>query len=153
MRRLAALVQILDSTFHYSLQDCLMRRALASIALSALTISAASTAHAQVAGATTVGIEVDQLQVVAAGWSVKKQILGKLVFNENSEKVGRIDDLIIAPDTSVSFVIVGAGGFVGVARHDVAIPIGQLSAQGDHLVLVGATKAVVKGMPAFQYAK
>jgi len=35
-------------------------------------------------------------------------------------------DLIIAPDTSVSFVVVGAGGFVGLGKHDVAIPVNQL---------------------------
>ena len=64
-----------------------------------------------------------------------------------------IDDLIIAPDTSVSFVIVGAGGFVGVGKHDVAIPVNQLKQQDGKFVLPGASKEAIKALPKFEYAK
>lgn len=46
----------------------------------------------------------------------------------------------------------GAGGFIGIGRHDVAIPIGQLQDQGGRIVMAGATKGIVKTMPTFQYA-
>jgi sporulation protein YlmC with PRC-barrel domain len=111
-----------------------------------------SSSSAQVAGKTTVGIAVAQLEVVASGWSAKKQILGKLVYNEENEQVGRIDDLIVAPDQAVSFVIVGAGGFVGLKRHHVAIPVEQLSVHKGDFVLPGATKAAIKQLPSFEYA-
>ena len=117
------------------------------------TTMACATASAQVAGSTTVGIQVEQLQLIAAGWSVKKQVLGKTLINENGEKVGRIDDLIVAPDSFVSFAIVGAGGFVGLARHDVAIPVSQISMRDGNFVLPGASKAVVQAMPVFEYAR
>jgi sporulation protein YlmC with PRC-barrel domain len=91
---------------------------------------------------------------VAVGWSAKKQVLGKTVYNEGSEKVGVIDDLIIAPDRAVSFAIIGAGGFVGLGRHDVAIPVTQLKQTDDgKIVLPGATKQAIKAMPRFEYAK
>src|SRR5437667_21598 len=80
-------------------------------------------AMAQVAGSTRLGVSVEEVKIVASGWSSKKQILGKTVFNENNEKVGKIDDLIVAPTGELSFVIIGAGGFAGVGRHDVAIPV------------------------------
>src|SRR5438874_2669910 len=80
---------------------------------------------AQVAGSTSLGVTAEELRAVAVGWSAKKQVLGKTVYNENKEKVGAIDDLIIAPDRAVSFAIIGAGGFVGLGRHDVAIPVDQ----------------------------
>jgi sporulation protein YlmC with PRC-barrel domain len=96
---------------------------------------------------------VEELKVVAVGWSVKKQILGKTVYNENKQKVGRIDDLIVAPDSAVSFAIIGAGGFVGVGRHDVAIPVQQIKIQDDKFVLPGATKEAIKALPKFEYAK
>lgn len=123
------------------------------ILVSLATTLAWTTANAQIAGSTTIGIQVEQLQWVATGWSVKKQVLGKTLVNENGEKVGRIDDLIVAPDSSVSFAIVGAGGFVGLARHDVAIPVSQISTRDGNFVLPGASKVVVKAMPAFEYAK
>lgn len=110
-------------------------------------------AMAQVAGSTRLGVSIEEVKIVASGWSAKKQILGKTVFNENNEKVGRIDDLIVAPTGELSFVIVGAGGFVGVGRHDVAIPVQQMQLQDGKFVLPGATKAAVKAMPKFEYAK
>jgi PRC-barrel domain len=131
----------------------MLRLSTQIILASLVTTLAWTTANAQVAGSTTIGLQVEQLQLVASGWSVKKQVLGKDLVNENGEKVGRIDDLIVAPDSSVSFAIVGAGGFVGLARHDVAIPISQISTRDGNFVLPGASKAVVKAMPAFDYAK
>lgn len=120
--------------------------------LVAATLGALNTAEAQVAGSTTVGISVTDLTQVALGWSVKKTILGKAVYNEVSEKIGNVEDVIIAPDRNVSYLIIGAGGFVGIGRHDVAIPIGQIQDKGGKLVVPGATKDIVKSMPRFDYA-
>ncbi len=109
---------------------------------------------AQVAGSTSLGVTAEELRAVAVGWSAKKQVLGKTVYNENNEKVGAIDDLIIAPDRAVSFAIIGAGGFVGLGRHDVAIPVTQLKQADDGKILLpGATKQAIKAMPRFEYAK
>nr|WP_242490142.1 PRC-barrel domain-containing protein [Noviherbaspirillum cavernae] len=110
-------------------------------------------ASAQVAGSTTLGVSVTELVSVKEGWSAKKQILGQTVYNENKDKVGTIDDVIVAPDKAISYAIVGAGGFVGIGRHDVAIPIGQFKQDGGRFVLAGATKDAIKAMPKFEYAK
>jgi sporulation protein YlmC with PRC-barrel domain len=110
-------------------------------------------AAAQVAGSTTLGITVEELKAVAVGWSAKRQILGKPVYNEQNAGVGKIEDIIVTPDKSISFVIIGAGGFVGVGRHDVAIPVNQLQEKDGKYVLPGATKEAIKAMPRFEYAK
>src|SRR6266446_5682660 len=67
-------------------------------------------AASQVAGSTTLGVSVEEVKAVAIGWSAKRQILGKAVYNEKKEQVGRIDDIIVTPERAVSYVIVGAGG-------------------------------------------
>ncbi len=127
---------------------------LGLVALSCVVLLApAGHAAAQVAGSTRVGVTVEEMRAVAIGWSAKKQILRQPVYNEQNQKVGTIDDLIIAPDTAVSFIIVGAGGFVGVGRHDVAIPVNQLKQQDGKFVLPGATKEAIKALPKFEYAK
>jgi uncharacterized protein YrrD len=93
------------------------------------------------------------MKEVMLGWSAKKQFLGKPLYNDKGEKVGSIDDVIIGPDkTSVSYVIVGAGGFAGLGKHDVAIPVGQLKYEGGKF-LSGATKEVIKALPKFEYAR
>ena len=119
----------------------------------ALLAAVAGPASAQVAGSTRLGVAVEQTRAVALGWSAKKQVLGKAVYNEQNQRVGTIDDLIIAPDTAVSFVIIGAGGFVGIGRHDVLIPVEQLKQQDKKFVLPGATKEAIKALPKFEYAK
>jgi sporulation protein YlmC with PRC-barrel domain len=110
-------------------------------------------AVAQIAGSTTLGVSVEEIKAVAVGWSAKRHILGKAVFNEKNERVGQIDDMIVTPERAVSYVIVGAGGFVGLGRHDVAIPINQLQQQDGKYVLSGATKEAIKALPRFEYAK
>jgi sporulation protein YlmC with PRC-barrel domain len=109
--------------------------------------------RAQVAGSTTVGVSVEEMKVVALGWSAKKKILGKAVYNDKNEKIGTVDDLIITPDKSVSYAIIGAGGFLGMGKHDVAVPVGQFKEDKGRIVLAGATKDALKAMPKFEYAK
>jgi sporulation protein YlmC with PRC-barrel domain len=86
------------------------------------------------------------------GWSVKKSLLGKTIYNDAGQSVGKIEDLIISPDRNVSYVIVGAGGFIGLGRHDVAIPVSQIQDQAGKLVMPAATKDMIKSMPEFTYA-
>ena len=110
-------------------------------------------AQAQVAGGTTtIGVSVIESTQLAKGWSAKKGILGKTVYNESGAKVGKVEDLIVSPDQSVSYLIIGAGGFIGIGRHDVAVPVSQVVGQNGRLVMAGATKDSVKAMPTFQYA-
>jgi sporulation protein YlmC with PRC-barrel domain len=57
------------------------------------------------------------MRQVASGWSAKKQILGKDVYNEAGDKIGEIEDLIVTPSRSLSYAIVGVGGFLGVGER------------------------------------
>src|SRR3954468_6187116 len=111
----------------------------------------AGTAHAQVAGSTSLGVA--NLTMVANGWSIKKKVLNKVVYNDENKRVGKITDIIVAPDGTASFFIIGAGGFLGVAKHDVAIPVGQVVEQDGKFILPGASKAALKSMAKFEYAK
>jgi sporulation protein YlmC with PRC-barrel domain len=134
-----------------------MTKNLSHGALAALTIvgalCSATPAVAQVAGGTTtVGISITESTQLAMGWSVKKTLMGKTVYNDAGQKVGKVEDLIISPDKKVSYVIVGAGGFIGMGRHDVAIPVTQIEDKAGKLVMAGATKDTIKGMQTFTYA-
>jgi len=104
---------------------------------------------------TTVAIAVpaDELVILARGWSATKQIIGKDVYNDNNEKVGVVEDLIIAPDKAVSYAIIGAGGFLGMGKHDVAIRVNNFKLAEGKITLPGATKDAIMAMPAFEYTK
>jgi hypothetical protein len=129
-----------------------VRMTMLAAAVIAAGVASAS-AQAQVAGAQPLSVTVEQSQALLEGWSVKKSVLGKAVYNDDNAKIGTVRDLIVAPDGSVSAAIVSAGGFLGVGSHDVAVPIASLDVRQGNLYLPGATKEALKATPAFQYAK
>ncbi|MBF0480664.1 MAG: amphi-Trp domain-containing protein [Desulfovibrionaceae bacterium] len=98
-----------------------------------------------------IGVTSVEAKGLAHAWSIKNDILGKDVFNEAREKVGAVVDLVVTPEDAVSYAIVGAGGFLGMAKHDVGIPVIQFKITDKHILLPGATKAAVKAMPPFKY--
>jgi sporulation protein YlmC with PRC-barrel domain len=121
--------------------------AAASVLLSAVTVSVGQ----QIVGSTQLGVAVAEVHVTT-GWSARRHVLGRTVYNDTGDAVGKIDDIIVAPDKVVSYAIVGAGGFLGVGRHDVAIPVSQLKEADGKFVLAGATKDTLKALPPFEYA-
>jgi len=121
--------------------------------LAAFVLISPTISHAQVAGSTPLGVTVTELQAVVKGWSVKRTVLGQAVYNDKDEKVGSVDDIIITPDKAVSYAIVGTGGFLGLAKHDVEIPVSQFKLVDKKLDLPGATKEALKAIPEFQYAQ
>ena len=134
-----------------------MNKRLSTLAMAVLAVVGAlgnvGPVSAQVAGGTTtVEASITESTRLAMGWSVKKTLMGKTIYNDAGVKVGKVEDLIISPDKNVSYVIVGAGGFVGIGRHDVAVPVAQIQDKAGKLVMAGATKESIKAMPGFTYA-
>lgn len=99
--------------------------------------------------ATTVTDFIDVME----GWSAKKSLLDKKIVNEKGDKVGEVQDLIVAPDTYVSYAIVDVGGFLGMGEHRIAVPVKFFQITGEHIVLNGATKDLLKQVPQFKYSK
>jgi hypothetical protein len=130
-----------------------MRNTVVAGLMSVMMAVAAVNVAAQVAGSTTLGVSATEHTTLTHGWSAKKQILGKPVFNDHNERVGDVDDIIIAPDKSLSYAIIGVGGFLGLGEHYVAIPFNQFKSGDGKYVLPGATKDTLKAIPTFNYAK
>jgi sporulation protein YlmC with PRC-barrel domain len=131
------------------LTKCLALAAICGVA----SLAPIRQASAQVAGEETIGVTVEELKLVVLGWSARRQLLGKEVRNDKKEKIGEIADVIVSPkQKTVSWAIIGVGGFLGLAERLVAIPMSQLTIQKDGFLLKGATKAAVKAMPEFRYA-
>ncbi|MEA2921661.1 MAG: hypothetical protein QOF07_1624 [Bradyrhizobium sp.] len=119
---------------------------------SSIALTAPAISHAQVAGSTLIGVSVTEMRDVSTGWSAKRQILGQPIFNDKDERVGSIEDIIIAPDKAVSYAVINAGGFTGLTKHNVAVPVSKLKLTDNKLVLPGATKEALKASPPFEYA-
>jgi len=133
-------------------ENCL-NKMLAAIGVAVALSLGAAGVYAQAQRSHVVGVTKDDQKVVATGWSLKKDIMDKAVYNDNDEKIGSVEDLIVSRNKSLSYAIIGVGGFVGIGTHDVAIPMNQIKEQNNKLVLPGATKEALKALPEFQYAK
>jgi sporulation protein YlmC with PRC-barrel domain len=86
------------------------------------------------------------------GWSVRDQILGHDVFNDRGDNVGRVADLIVAPDEKVTYAIIGTGGFLGLGERYVAFPVDRLRLTDGKIVLPGATRASIEAEPEFSWS-
>jgi len=126
-----------------------MLQRLTVLALGACVTGAAL---AQVAGSVRLGVTVEEQRAIAEGWSAKNQIIGKTVYNDGGDSIGTVEDLIVAPDRAVTHAIVGAGGFLGLGKHDVLIPVEQFKFENERLTLPGATKESLEDLPVFEYA-
>ncbi len=104
----------------------------------------------QIAAAAVELIVVDVV-AVADGYRFSR-LRGTNVVSPKNEKIGDLDDLIVGKDR-VLFAIIEVGGFLGLGSHLIAVPYTslQISEQGKRIVLPGATKEQVKGLPEFKY--
>src|SRR3979411_3421520 len=97
--------------------------AIAATAVAVLFGPIGASQGQQVVGSTQLGVAVAELRDVTVGWSARRQILGQPIYNDKGEAIGKADDIIVAPNKAVSYAIIGAGGFLGSGRRDVAHPV------------------------------
>lgn len=55
------------------------------------------------------------------------------MFNLAGDNIGTIADISVAPNRSVSYAIVGVGGFLGLGSHDFAVPVGSFKLEAGRL--------------------
>lgn len=128
-----------------------MKKAMLITVLGLMVLAMAGNAVAQVAGKMNLGTTVEVTEAIAVGERASK-LIGAPVYNDQDERVGTIDDLIVSLDRKVTYAVVSVGGFLGIGKRLVAIPVEQLRTGKDKVVLPGATKEALKALPEFQYA-
>ncbi|QNP50592.1 PRC-barrel domain-containing protein [Diaphorobacter aerolatus] len=128
---------------------------IAALAICSSVLLSPTMASAQAAGGSVIGVSTEVMADVIAGWSAKRSILGKNVYNDDAKPavVGEVVDIIISPKGSVSYAIVNASKFLGLSNHRVAIPVEQFKFDSNRIILSGATKDALRALPVFQYAE
>ncbi|AWN49441.1 photosystem reaction center subunit H [Methylobacterium terrae] len=88
--------------------------------------------------------------------AVTSRILGTKVTNAQNESVGDIADLVIVDGKTVSAVILGVGGFLGIGERYVAVSPDSVTLVRDGdgwKASVNATKDELSKAPVFDYKK
>jgi sporulation protein YlmC with PRC-barrel domain len=58
-------------------------------------------------------------------WRASK-LMGLDVYNQNNEKLGDVNELILDKNGKVAAVVIGVGGFLGMGEHDIAVALDKL---------------------------
>ena len=137
-----------------------MTNRLVTFTLSLLLFAAVDRAFTQdafaqaapVAGKVTLGITVTEAELIATGWRASK-LVGADVQNDKGQKIGKVDDIIVAPGGTMSIAVIEVGGFLGIGSHRVGIPVRQLrfSSKAPKLILPGGSKEALTALPQFEY--
>jgi hypothetical protein len=73
---------------------------------------------------------------------------GTNVVDGNGDSIGRITNVVQGP--SEGEAVIGIGGFLGIGRYDVALPLSDLSYNGDErAVSVSLTREQLEAMPEY----
>ncbi len=79
------------------------------------------------------------------------KIVGASVYNDKDETVGSIDDVLMSHDNKATTAVISVGGFLGMGAKLVSVPFDQLKIENDKIVMPGASKDALKGMPEYKY--
>ena len=86
-----------------------------------------------------------------------KDLIGLDVKNEEDKDktVGKISDVILDRDGSISGIVVGVGGFLGLGEKDVGMPWDRIQSvdSDDKVVRVDVSKDELKDAPEYKKAK
>ena len=120
---------------------------LAAVAVAAALMVMAPRPALPQAGVKLVVVDV---ATVAKGYRASK-LKGETVVNDQNERIGTIDDIVIGGDRAL-FAILQVGGFLGVGGHLVAVPYESLVLDdaGKKITLPGATKDQLKSLPEYK---
>ena len=99
--------------------------ALAGAALIALPAAAQTTATPDTKTKAEANKAAAMYEMKAGQWRATK-LTGVAVYNNNNEKIGDVNELIVGRDGKVEAVVIGVGGFLGMGEHLAAVPFDKV---------------------------
>lgn len=108
----------------------------------------------------------------AGQWRASK-LIGLNIYNDQNEKLGDINEILLDQSGKVTGVVIGVGGFLGMGEHEIMVSMDKLKFVNepattttttarparvanekwypDHAILSGATKDSLKSITQFRY--
>ena len=76
------------------------------------------------------------------------------VYDQGNNKIGDIRDVLVDKEGKITALIIGAGGFLGMGDHDVAVPFTAVKGtqkDGKWYLTMNATKDALKSAQGWKY--
>ena len=119
------------------------------------TITPTTPAAAKVAAAPAMAPagEIRYLPSQTGGEFLASRVMGAVVMNDAGESIGKVNDIILDKQGSVTGVVIGVGGFLGIGEQNVAIAYvpSQIStdANGVRVIKLNVTKVTLQAAPKY----
>ena len=87
---------------------------------------------------------------------MSSKLTGIDIYNNQNEKLGEIDDLVIEDGKTLTGLVVGVGGFLGMGESYVVIDPSTVvlnQKDGEWRAFIDTNKENLKNAPKFQYFK
>lgn len=83
-----------------------------------------------------------------------ESMVGKPIYNENHEKIGTIEDLMVKASADEPIAILSVGDYLGGGKKLVAVPLSHLHLEGQDRtsMMMPATKAMLESLPNYSVA-
>jgi sporulation protein YlmC with PRC-barrel domain len=82
------------------------------------------------------------------------KVVGAAVYNEQSQPIGTVDDIILNHENQADLVVISVGGFLGVGGKLVALPYAKLQrTDSAKVMLQDGTKDTLMKLPSFTYSQ
>ena len=104
---------------------------------------------------TTAPADMNAAPVVTAEGTLATKIIGENVYNgtgDDAQSIGNVNDLVLAADGQAQSLVIGVGGFLGIAEKNVALDYSKATwaeRNGDRWLVVEATKEGLQALPDF----
>ena len=136
----------------------MIRRILAAALALALVPGSALAANNGAGGITMADQATATIHYVTTGPAdmMSSKLVGMDVYNNQSEKLGEVEDLVIDNGKTITGVVVSVGGFLGMGEHYVLIDPASMvvsDKKGTMKAIVDTNKDNLKAAPAFTYKK
>lgn len=133
----------------------MIRNLLATTAIATLVATAA---YAQQNPATAPDAQTTQPadNMVKADGFLASNMIGENVYNgtnNDAEKIGDVNDIVLDKEGKSTGVVIGVGGFLGIGEHNVSVPWDKLSwaeKDGDRWLVYPSSKEELQALPAFE---
>ena len=87
---------------------------------------------------------------------MSSKLVGMDVYNNQNDKLGQVEDLVVDNGKTISGVVVSVGGFLGMGEHYVLIDPASIvvsNKDGSMKAIVDTNKDNLKAAPTFTYKK
>jgi sporulation protein YlmC with PRC-barrel domain len=114
-----------------------------------------TTAQAPAGGGATVGIGDTKIMTDVPPNSMPVTNYYKQnVYDPSNNKIGEVDDVLLAADGKINALVVGVGGFLGIGEKHVIVPFNAVKADrkdNKRQLVMNSTKDELKAAPGFKY--